>query len=211
MHNISPSLPSGTSLAESRSLSPRSRRATGLTWLFLAAALLTGVSLAGCSLTGNEDPPPRFEVTVSGALTDAFSGDATFDSLKSTAILFPPFAAPPTFRVSLDDERRVNDRYVFLTKQGRFRPDIGTYAVDRFEKLFIDGDVFVGQLQVDTTVYRSVSGRVEVTESSDDLFAGTFSFAAEAESDNGPAKTVQVDGSFRARPQSYRDVFPQDE
>jgi hypothetical protein len=182
---------------------------------------MTGVSLAGCSLTGNEDPPPRFEVTVSGAITDAFSGDATFDSLKSTAILFPPFAAPPTFRVSLDDERRVDDRYLFLTKQGRFRPDAGTYAVERFEKLFIDDDVFVAQLYVDTTVYRSVSGRVDITESTDDLFAGTFSFAAEADAaeadaaeadaGDGPARAVQVDGSFRARPQSYRDVFPQDE
>lgn len=200
-------------LPRNRSRAAIAREYDSMIRLLLCALLFVG--LAGCDLFGDDDRAPTnpFEVTLRGEVNDAFRGTATFDSLKSTAILIPPVSKPPTFEVSLDDDRRTDDRYLFFSRKGRTRPPVGTYTFGSYADLLVRDDIFVTTVHLPgLPVLGATQGVLHIDESTDARVTGTFAFDAaplanQDASEDTMDLRVRVTGTFQATPQSYRDVF----
>lgn len=157
--------------------------------------------MVGCD--SSEDPQDMdglgdFEITLTGDITDNFTGASTFaGSTTANSVGFGVFlGSNPSGHV------------VSLLKNSADRPSTGTYQIvdgmtdfeDLNENEFIA--TYIGTGSGTTTTTLSITGTLRITESSGNRLKGTISFTATGTSFDGTATTTDVDvtisGSFDA-------------
>jgi hypothetical protein len=163
----------------------------------LALALL----LPACSDSGGPAGQGSFSATVTGDLTNSFTGRAVFGIATQ--------GANQGFAIALERQgaTQVDRDVVILARFNTQRPGIGTYSIvssacDTCTDDDFDAGYVLYRPSGDFAFFASESGTLTITESSADRIVGTLNFDATwiLSSDNITARDIAITASFTAVP-----------
>jgi hypothetical protein len=149
----------------------------------LGLAFLLAVTACGDNPAGPDDngDTGTFTVSVTGALTASFSGNATFVSQANDA-----------FGLALYTSATTAQQYVQVNRENGGRPGTGTYTIHDGSS----GGQFIALARVQNVGITSNSGTMTITSSSTGEIEGQISYQGTV---SGGGGNVTITASFRAK------------